>query len=109
MNILITGGTGLIGKSLVEKLRQKNHNVRVLTRNKSNDFNEFYWNLKEKFIDEKAFENLNCIIHLAGANISERWSDSYKRELFTSRVDTANLLREYCVARNIRLQSFISL
>jgi uncharacterized protein YbjT (DUF2867 family) len=34
MNILITGGTGLIGKILVEKLKLKGHEVRVLTRKK---------------------------------------------------------------------------
>ncbi len=94
MNILITGGTGLIGKSLVKKLRERNHNVRILTRKKNNNPNEFYWNTDEKFIDPKAFENLDSIIHLAGANISEKWTADYKKELFTSRIDTANLLKD---------------
>lgn len=108
MNILITGGTGLVGKSLVEKLRQKKHEVRILSRNKSNRDYEFQWNLEANFIDEKAFENLDCIIHLAGANISERWSASYKDELHSSRIATANLLREYCVKKNLKLKSLIS-
>lgn len=108
MNILITGGTGLIGKPLVEKLRQKGHEVRVITRKKSDDPNEFYWNLEDGFINENAFKDLDSIIHLAGATISERWSDDYKKELFTSRIDTANLLKEYCIANNVHLKSFIS-
>lgn len=108
MNILITGGTGLIGKSLVKKLRERNHTVRILTRKKNNNPNEFYWNTDEKFIDPKAFENLDSIIHLAGANISEKWTADYKKELFTSRIDTANLLKDYCVKQNVHLKAFIS-
>ena len=108
MNILITGGTGLIGKSLVKKLKEQNHNVKILTRKKTENPEEFYWNPEEKFIDEKAFENLDSIIHLSGANISERWTESYKKQLFSSRIDSANLLKEYCKERNIHLKSFIS-
>lgn len=108
MNILITGGTGLIGQSLSERLKEKGHEVRILTRKKSDDSNEFYWNLEDQFINENAFKNLNSIIHLAGATISERWTDSYKKELFSSRIDTANLLKEYCITNNVHLKSFIS-
>lgn len=108
MNVLITGGTGLIGKKLVQKLRERNHNARVLTRKKTNNPDEFYWNTDEKFIDPKAFENLDSIIHLAGANISQKWTAEYKKELFSSRIDTANLLKDYCLRQNVRLKSFIS-
>ena len=108
MNILITGGTGLVGQSLVEKLKAKNHTVRILSRSKSEQKNEFYWNVAEKVIDDKAFDNLDCIIHLAGANISERWTNDYKKELYSSRIDTANLLLEYCQKKEIHLKSFIS-
>lgn len=108
MNILITGGSGVVGAALVKKLQRRNHTVRILTRSKSDKENEFYWNINEKIIDDNAFENLDCIIHLAGANISERWSDDYKKELFSSRIDSANLLRKYCKDKDIRLKSFIS-
>ena len=108
MNILITGGSGLIGKSLVERLRERNHNVRILTRNKSGKPDEFFWDVAEKFIDGNAFENLDAIIHLAGANISKKWSDTYKKELYSSRIDTANLLKEYCLRNQVHLKSFIS-
>ena len=108
MNVLITGGSGLIGKSLVKKLKERNHNVRILTRSNSNKTDEFQWNIDDKFIDDKAFENLDAIIHLAGANISKKWTDDYKKELFSSRIDAANLLKDYCIKNNIRLKSFIS-
>ncbi len=108
MNVLITGGTGLIGRKLVQKLRERNHNARVLTRKKTNNPDEFYWNTEEKFIDHKAFENLDSIIHLAGANISQKWTAEYKKELFSSRIETANLLKDYCLSQNVRIKSFIS-
>ncbi len=108
MNILITGGTGLVGTALVKKLEGRNHTVRILTRSESEEENEFYWNIAEKKIDDKAFENLDCIIHLAGANISERWTDDYKKELYSSRINSAHLLREYCVKKGIHLKAFIS-
>lgn len=108
MNILISGGSGLVGKSLVKKLTAKGHIVRVLSRNKTDLPNEFYWNLRSKFIDHKAFENLDCIIHLAGASISKRWTNEYKKELYSSRIETADLLKKYCIKNGVKLKSFIS-
>ncbi|MBU4537825.1 MAG: TIGR01777 family oxidoreductase [Weeksellaceae bacterium] len=108
MNVLITGGSGLIGKSLVKKLRERNHTVRILTRSNVIKLDEFQWNIAEQLIDDKAFENLDAIIHLAGASISKKWTVKYKKELFTSRIDAADLLKKYCIQHNIRLKSFIS-
>lgn len=108
MNVLITGASGFIGQSLVEKLRERNHHVRVLTRGNPTQENEFRWNPNEEFIDEKAFENLDAMIHLAGANISKRWTKKYKKELFESRINTAYLLKKYCQKKNIHLKAFIS-
>ncbi len=108
MNILITGGSGLVGKYLAKELRARKHEVRILSRSKSHNPHEFYWNLEEKFIDEKAFDNIDSIIHLAGATVSKRWTDSYKKELYSSRIDAANLLLDYCQKLDIHLKSFIS-
>lgn len=108
MNVLITGASGFIGQSLVSKLKEGNHHVRVLTRGNPTQENEFQWNPNEQFIDEKALENLDAIIHLAGANISKRWTKKYKRELFESRINTANLLKKYCQRNNTHLKAFIS-
>lgn len=109
MNILITGGTGLVGKHLVKALEERLHHVRVLTRSENNEEeNFFYWNVAEKKIDDKAFNDLDCIIHLAGATISERWTDDYKKELYSSRIDAANLLLDYCQKNGTQLKSFIS-
>lgn len=108
MKILITGGTGLVGTALVKKLRQNGHNVNVLVRKPSDNPEEFFWNYKTNEIDDKALENIDSIIHLAGANIGKRWTKNYKKEIIASRVDSANFLKKKCLERGIRLKSFIS-
>lgn len=108
MNVLITGGTGSVGKTLAKKLKERNHSVRILTRGKSNPEGTFHWDLANNYINPKAFENLDSIIHLAGANISARWTEKHKKAMYESRINAANLLHEYCVKENVRLKSFIS-
>ncbi len=68
--VIITGAGGMIARELSKRLK-KEYTVRLLTRKKQHD-NEFEWNVKEKTIDETAFENISHVIHLAGANISEK-------------------------------------
>lgn len=106
--ILITGGTGLVGTKLTKLLIEKNHEVVILSRNPSQK-NEFKWDIANNFIDEKAFENIDFIIHLAGAGIAdERWSNERKKELIDSRVQSANLLFENIKKLKIPLKGFIS-
>ncbi len=105
--ILITGAGGLIAHELSKKL-EKDFTVRFLTRKKKHS-NDFEWNIKNKTIDDTAFEGVSHIIHLAGANISEkRWTDERKKELISSRVDSADLIVKTLQEKKIRLKSFIS-
>ncbi len=106
MNILLTGGSGLIGSELTKILIKNGHQVRILTREKEIEHPFYHW--EKDTIDEKVFENLDGIIHLAGSLIAKRWTNSYKKEIFSSRVDTANLLFEYVKKLEIPLKFFIS-
>lgn len=111
MKILITGATGLIGKSLIPLLIAEGHKVVTLSRAKINNpkIESFLWSVEEGKIDEKAFENVDAIIHLAGENISEkRWTKIQKERLFNSRISSTNLLLEQCNKHNLRLKYFIS-
>ncbi len=112
MQILITGATGLIGKKLQTLLLKNNHDVKYLTTNKEKIKTEahlkgFYWNPKLKIIDEKALENVDVIVHLAGATIAKRWTKKYKKEILESRIDAINLIydqlksKENCVTQII--------
>jgi uncharacterized protein (TIGR01777 family) len=105
--VLITGAGGMIAKKLSKKL-EKEYTVRFLTRKKKHD-NDFEWDIKNGIIDESALDNVSHIIHLAGANISEkRWTKERKRELISSRVDSAGLLLKTVKKKKVKLKSFIS-
>ena len=106
--ILLTGGTGLIGQTLQKQLENNNHKVRILTRSPKLD-NHFKWDIKANYIDEKVFENLDYIIHLAGAGIADkRWTDERKKVLINSRVESSGLLFSKINELNIPLKGFIS-
>lgn len=97
MNVLITGATGLVGQPLMRALIQKNHNVNYLTtRERQVDAhpsaNGFYWNPEAGIIDENCFKGVECIIHLAGASISQRWTAKNKAAILESRVNSTKLL-----------------
>ena len=106
--ILVTGGTGLVGRRLTALLTEKNHEVRILSRNPKNE-NEFKWDFSKGFLDDKAIENIDYIIHLAGAGIADkRWTKERKEVIVNSRVATANLIFDKIKAQNIPLKGFIS-
>jgi uncharacterized protein (TIGR01777 family) len=93
--ILITGGTGLIGKTLTELLLEKGHDVRVLSRSKKEGgkVKYFQWDIAKKYIEEGALE-VDSIIHLAGAGVADqRWTDKRKKMIIDSRVQSTQLLR----------------
>lgn len=105
--VLITGANGMIARELAKKIGNE-YDVRFLTRKKKHA-NEYEWDVKRGTIDESALENVSHIIHLAGANISEkRWTPERKKELISSRVDSATLLRNMLKKKEMKLKSFIS-
>ena len=106
--IIITGGTGLVGKRLSKLLIDKNHEVVILSRNPKNE-NEFKWDISSNYVDEKALVNSDYIIHLAGAGIADkRWTEERKQIIIDSRVKTANLLFDKITELKIELKGFIS-
>tara|TARA_R110001583_G_scaffold145635_2_gene297595 strand:- start:27003 stop:27896 length:894 start_codon:yes stop_codon:yes gene_type:complete len=108
-SILVTGGTGLIGKHLCKLLRNKGYKVTVLSRNQITKPNTFYWNLETNYIDTKAITESNYIIHLAGAGIADKpWTKERKRILINSRVQSTNLLFKKVKELNPNLKAFIT-
>ena len=80
----------------------------ILTREPKNN-DEFMWDLSSNYIDEKALENTDYIIHLAGAGIAEkRWTKKRKKLIIDSRVKTTNMLLKKVNELKIDLKGFIS-
>jgi uncharacterized protein (TIGR01777 family) len=97
--ILITGGTGLIGKAITNQLLQKEYNVIVLTRKlpvnevKTPGLGYAIWDVKQQTIDMDAVKKADHIIHLAGAGVvDKKWTDAYKKEIQDSRTESSRLL-----------------
>jgi len=108
-SILVTGGTGFIGKKLCELLRNKGYKVAILSRNQHTKPNNYYWNTETRHIDAKAIVEADYIIHLAGEGIADkRWTPQRKKDLINSRVETANLLFEKVKELNPSLKGFIA-
>ena len=109
--VLITGASGLIGRHLCKLLSERGYSIRVLGRStrKEIPYEQFIWNVNENKMDVNAVKDVDYIIHLAGANISEgRWTDARKEEIVRSRVNSASLLFNAVNETNTKLKAFIS-
>ncbi len=94
-NILISGGSGLVGKHLTHQLLQKGYQVAWLSRNpgKNDRFKTFKWDIDAGTIEPKALEFADALVHLAGAGIADKpWSAKRKQEIVDSRVKSTELL-----------------
>lgn len=109
--VLITGGTGLVGRHLCKRLQEKGYDVSILgrTRKQKAAIPTFTWDLNEKKIEKEAIDTADYIIHLAGANIGDkRWTAKRKQLILDSRVKTGQLIFSKIKEQNRNLQAFIS-
>jgi uncharacterized protein (TIGR01777 family) len=109
--VLITGASGLVGSCLSNKLIEKGYHVATLGRKseKNPSLQNFSWNIEKKEIDENAFEKVDYIIHLAGANIGQgRWTVKRKKEILDSRIKSAQLLFQKITENKQQLKAFIT-
>ncbi len=95
MNILLTGGTGLIGSEFIRQFSDK-HSFTVISRDiaKAKDKLGDSANIAESIASIKNFENFDAVINLAGEPIADkRWTDTQKKRICDSRWDiTAELV-----------------
>lgn len=93
MNILIAGGTGLIGTALEKKFRQAGHQVWILSRQKSQRDNYIFWQPAQKIIQLDTDLKIDTVINLAGESIADhRWNKAVKKSIWTSRTQATELL-----------------
>ncbi len=112
--VLITGGTGLVGKSLTGHLINKGYKLIILTRSlkgKSNSNNISYaaWDIQQQTIDVKAVQSADIIIHLAGAGVvDKRWTDKYKKEILESRTMSSKLIIDTLKQHSNQVKTIVS-
>lgn len=110
-HVLVTGGTGFIGRLLIQELNSLGISTTTLTRNKkkSNSDGFAYWNPINHEIDEAKLLSITDVIHLAGKNvITTHWNAKGKEEILNSRINTANFLHQVFERNKLFIRSFIS-
>ena len=93
MVILVTGGSGLIGRRLIPYLETLGHRVIRLVRSRDLVSDQtVYWSTSEGGFHWDGPEGIDAIVHLAGESILGRWTRAKKARIRDSRVDpTRNL------------------
>lgn len=111
-NILLTGGTGFIGKHLTDLLIDNGFSVSVLSRSdrkNTSSITYYKWDLDRNYIDEEAILKADYIIHLAGEGIVEkRWTEKRKKDILESRTKPINLIFSILEKNNKTLDAFVS-
>ncbi len=111
-NVLLTGGTGFIGRYLSALLLEKGYSVSILTRvgkENTESISYYTWDVVNGEIDEASVLNADYIIHLAGENIGEkRWTSKRKDEIINSREQSVALIYSVLQANNKKLDAFVS-
>jgi len=116
--ILITGGTGLIGKALTTALLERGYNVIILTRKLPNEethppqwdkLSYALWDIKKQSIGNDTVSKADYIIHLAGASVAEkRWTTKRKNEIVESRTNSSALLVKALSETDNKVKAVIS-
>ncbi|HEY1201439.1 MAG TPA: NAD-dependent epimerase/dehydratase family protein, partial [Niastella sp.] len=111
--ILITGGTGTIGKALSKFLVSKQHQVIILSRNPrtgAGGISYAAWDPANMTIDIDALQKADYIFNLAGAGVADkRWSKKRKQEIVDSRVHSGELLVKALQENTNKVKAVISM
>jgi hypothetical protein len=109
-NVLITGASGLLGTPLTELLLKNGHTVTHLGRKEKTGgrVNCYKWDIEKGTIDPRAFEQIDTLIHLAGAGIADqRWTAARKKEIIDSRVQSGKMLVQAVNERKGQIKTFV--
>ncbi|EIM77111.1 hypothetical protein A3SI_07409 [Nitritalea halalkaliphila LW7] len=95
-NILITGGSGLVGRVLTKQLEAKGYTVAWLGRSPEKQRQKtYFWDPMQGELDVAALRWADGLIHLAGAGVADsRWTAARKRLILESRTKSTALLVE---------------
>jgi uncharacterized protein len=98
MRVTVTGASGLIGRALVDELLEQGTQVTVLSRDPTRvrerpGVEAVRWDPLSEPAPVEALAGADAVVHLAGENVAQRWSERAKRAIVESRVTgTRNLL-----------------
>lgn len=101
-----------MGMALAKLLKAEGHTLVLLSRSAQavEPYDAvFTWNPDKAEIDSRALNQLDAIVHLAGAGIADKpWTEKRKQEILDSRVNSAQLLLKTLEQQKQRIQVFVS-
>ncbi len=103
-NVLIAGGSGLIGQNLKICMIKLNYNVKILSRNKKS---KYYWNPKKNELDNSILTDVDYVINLCGSQIDRRWTNKTKKEIYSSRINSTNFLIKKINSTKTKIKKYI--
>ena len=95
VDVVISGGSGLIGSALARSLQADGHRAARLTRpeSKAGAGDTIAWDPAAGTIDGGALEGVDAVVNLAGAGIGDKkWTPARKQEIAGSRLRATGLL-----------------
>ena len=110
-HILITGGSGLIGKLITEELLARGYVVNHLSRKQGNNpqIKTYLWDIAKGEIDGHCIDGVDTILHLAGTGIAgKRWTPQRKKEIIESRSKSIELIYQLIKSRPNNVTTIIS-
>ncbi|PIE21984.1 MAG: TIGR01777 family protein [Planctomycetota bacterium] len=108
MNVVVTGGTGFVGRRVVETLLERGDAVCIVTRDAARLPSTFHGLVETMSWDELDLSGKDAVVHLAGENIfAKRWSEDFKRRLRSSRVETTERVVEALAKAEPRPSVFV--
>ena len=110
-HILITGGTGLIGKQITGELLRQGYEVSHLSRKPGANpkVKTYLWDVEKGEIDEHCLNGVDTVLHLAGAGIADkRWTEERKKEIMESRTKSISLIYQLIKNKPNQVNTVIS-
>lgn len=108
MNILMTGGTGFIGKKLLNQLVLEGHHIHVLTRYPKKHTDTAYITYISDKYPMKRLPFIHAVINLAGESIFGYWSTAKKNKMLNSRLDITHKLTKMMIQMEKKPDVFIT-
>jgi uncharacterized protein len=99
--VLITGGSGFVGRKLASELLARGDQVTVLTRDVASAKKRLSapvrvaaWTPERAGAWGDELEVVDAVVHLAGESVAQRWTEEKKKAMESSRIDSTRLLVE---------------
>lgn len=109
--VLISGGSGLIGRHLTRFLLQNGYEVAWLSRSvkPQKEVKIFKWDVDAAYVDPEAIIWADVLIHLAGESIAgKRWTTKRKQEIIESRTKSTELLISAMQQHNHHIEQVVA-